>query len=130
MLPEDKTERLKEIAARVKDEFGRDMSAALVELRYPRLALDLVFHLWLEYSLKIPLFQCEVLSAYVLFIDGQTSSSQGHLSSRPQTRTHHLPLCIATRQEFDQSYLYCACEIPADTAACESGVGIMSICFC
>ena len=39
------------------------------ELRYPLLALGLLFHLWLEYSLNIPLFQWDVLSAYVLFID-------------------------------------------------------------
>ena len=31
--------------------------------------LGLVFHLWLEYSLNIPLFQWDILSAYVLFID-------------------------------------------------------------
>jgi len=36
-------------------------------------------------------------------------------SSKPATR----------RQSF-----YCACEISDDNAACESGVGIMSICFC
>jgi hypothetical protein len=27
------------------------------------------FHLWLEYSLNVPLFQWGILSAYVLFID-------------------------------------------------------------
>jgi membrane-associated phospholipid phosphatase len=39
------------------------------ELRYPVLALGVVLHLWLEYSMNIPLFQWEILSAYVLFID-------------------------------------------------------------
>lgn len=39
------------------------------EFRYPLLALGLAFHLWLEYSLNIPLFQWDVLTAYVLFID-------------------------------------------------------------
>ncbi|MCU1343451.1 MAG: hypothetical protein JWN92_2874, partial [Candidatus Acidoferrum typicum] len=31
--------------------------------------LGLLFHLSLEYSLNIPLFQWDILSAYVLFID-------------------------------------------------------------
>lgn len=38
-------------------------------LRYYILAAGLMLHLFLEYSLNIPLFQWEVLSAYVLFID-------------------------------------------------------------
>lgn len=36
--------------------------------RYPLLLLGLTFHLCLEYSLNIPMFQWDVLSAYVLFI--------------------------------------------------------------
>ncbi len=36
--------------------------------RYPLLVLGLLFHLCLEYSLNIPMFQWDVLSAYVLFI--------------------------------------------------------------
>lgn len=39
------------------------------EFRYYILALGLLFHLVLEYSLNIPLFEWDVLSAYVLFID-------------------------------------------------------------
>jgi Vitamin K-dependent gamma-carboxylase len=39
------------------------------ELRYPLLLLGLMFHLCLEYALNIPLFQWDILSAYVLFID-------------------------------------------------------------
>lgn len=39
------------------------------EFRYPLLALGFLFHLWLEYSLNIPLFQWDILSAYVLFVD-------------------------------------------------------------
>ena len=38
-------------------------------LRYYLLALGLLFHLSLEYSLNISLFQWDVLSAYILFID-------------------------------------------------------------
>jgi len=39
------------------------------QFRYWLLTLGLLFHLWLEYSLNIPLFQWDVLSAYVLFVD-------------------------------------------------------------
>jgi hypothetical protein len=39
------------------------------DLRYYLLATGLVFHLFLEYSLNIPMFQWDVLSAYVLFIE-------------------------------------------------------------
>jgi hypothetical protein len=39
------------------------------EVRYPMLILGLLFHLCLEYSLNIPMFQWDVLSAYILFVD-------------------------------------------------------------
>ena len=38
-------------------------------MRYKVLAAGLLFHLSLEYSLNIPMFQWDVLSAYLLFID-------------------------------------------------------------
>jgi Vitamin K-dependent gamma-carboxylase len=44
------------------------------ELRYPLLALGLLFHLWLEFSLNIPMFQWDILSAYLLFIDANDLS--------------------------------------------------------
>jgi hypothetical protein len=44
------------------------------EFRYVLLALGLLFHLCLEYSLNIPLFQWDILSAYILFIDGDDLS--------------------------------------------------------
>ncbi len=37
--------------------------------RYPLLLLGLLFHLSIEYSLNIPMFEWDVLTAYVLFID-------------------------------------------------------------
>ena len=37
--------------------------------RYPLLVLGLLFHLSIEYSLNIPMFEWDVLTAYVLFID-------------------------------------------------------------
>jgi hypothetical protein len=39
------------------------------DLRYILLALGLLFHLSLEYSLNIPMFQWDILSAYILFVD-------------------------------------------------------------
>jgi hypothetical protein len=41
----------------------------IVEFRYYVMALGLFMHLSLEYSLNIPMFQWDVLSAYVLFVD-------------------------------------------------------------
>lgn len=39
------------------------------ELRYYILAAGLLFHLILEYSVNIPLFQWDILTAYILFVD-------------------------------------------------------------
>jgi len=50
-------------------EFSLGVLIWIRELRYPLLAIGLLFHLSLEYSLNIPMFQWDVLSAYVLFID-------------------------------------------------------------
>lgn len=50
-------------------EFSLGVLIWVKELRYPLLAIGLLFHLCLEYSLNIPMFQWDVLSAYVLFID-------------------------------------------------------------
>lgn len=38
-------------------------------LRYPLLLAGLIFHLCLEYAINIPMFQWDVLAAYVLFLD-------------------------------------------------------------
>ena len=50
-------------------EFSLGVLIWIKEFRYVLLMLGLMFHLWLEYSLNIPLFQWDVLSAYILFID-------------------------------------------------------------
>jgi Vitamin K-dependent gamma-carboxylase len=39
------------------------------KFRYPLLVIGVLFHLSLEYAINVPLFQWDVLSAYVLFID-------------------------------------------------------------
>jgi hypothetical protein len=50
-------------------EFSLGVLVWFKELRYPVLLVGLLFHLFLEYRLEVPLFQWTVLSAYVLFID-------------------------------------------------------------
>lgn len=39
------------------------------KFRYPLLIIGVLFHLSLEYAINVPMFQWDVLSAYVLFID-------------------------------------------------------------
>jgi hypothetical protein len=50
-------------------EFSLGVLIWIKDIRYFVLACGLVLHLWLVYSLNIPLFQWDVLSAYILFID-------------------------------------------------------------
>jgi hypothetical protein len=50
-------------------EFSLGVLIWVKSVRYYLLALGLLFHLCLEYSLNISLFQWDVLSAYILFID-------------------------------------------------------------
>lgn len=50
-------------------EFSLGVLIWIKKLRYVLLAVGLLFHLFLEYSLNVPLFQWDVLSAYILFVD-------------------------------------------------------------
>jgi vitamin K-dependent gamma-carboxylase-like protein len=50
-------------------EFSLGVLIWVKKLRYTLLTLGLLLHLCLEYSLNIPMFQWDILSAYVLFID-------------------------------------------------------------
>lgn len=50
-------------------EFSLGVLIWVKKLRHTLLALGLLLHLCLEYSLNIPMFQWDILSAYVLFID-------------------------------------------------------------
>lgn len=50
-------------------EFSLGVLIWIKELRYYLLAVGLLFHLTLEYSLNVPMFQWDVLSAYVLFFE-------------------------------------------------------------
>ena len=52
-------------------EFSLGALIWIKRLRYKLLLAGAVFHLWLEYSLNIPMFQWDVLTAYLLFIDAE-----------------------------------------------------------
>lgn len=69
-------------------EFALGLLIWFKELRYPLLLLGLLFHLCLEYALNIPMFQWDILSAYVLFID------PADLARASNWLRGHLPLAI------------------------------------
>ena len=50
-------------------EFSLGVLVWIKEFRYYVLAAGLLFHLLIEYSLNIPMFEWDVLSAYILFIE-------------------------------------------------------------
>jgi hypothetical protein len=50
-------------------EFSLGVLIWVKEFRYVLLSLGVLFHLFLEYSINVPMFQWDVLSAYVLFVD-------------------------------------------------------------
>jgi hypothetical protein len=50
-------------------EFALGTLIWIKKFRYPLLVIGVLFHLSLEYALNVPLFQWDVLSAYILFVD-------------------------------------------------------------
>jgi hypothetical protein len=50
-------------------EFSLGVLIWVEDLRYVLLALGVLFHFILEYSLNIPMFQWDILSAYILFVE-------------------------------------------------------------
>lgn len=64
-------------------EFSLGILIWVKEFRYFLLALGLLFHFWLEYSLNIPLFQWDVLSAYILFVEPADISRAWDWIKRP-----------------------------------------------
>jgi len=50
-------------------EFSLGALIWIKEFRYPLLLIGLLFHLCLEYSFNLPMFEWDILSAYVLFVD-------------------------------------------------------------
>ena len=72
-------------------EFSLGVLIWIKELRYFILALGVLFHLWLEYSLNIPMFEWDVLAAYVLFIEPDDMTRawnwmRGHLAAQALER--------------------------------------------
>jgi len=59
-------------------------------LRYPMLLIGLFFHLCLEYALNIPMFQWDILAAYVLFIDPADLTRLWHFLRRTITKSPDL----------------------------------------
>jgi hypothetical protein len=55
--------------ATIATEFALGILIWVRKLRYFILAFGVALHLWLEYSLNIPMFQWDVLTAYILFIE-------------------------------------------------------------
>jgi len=52
-------------------EFSLGALIWIKRLRYKLLLVGLIFHLSLEYSLNIPMFQWDILTAYLLFVDDE-----------------------------------------------------------
>ncbi|HEY0701709.1 MAG TPA: HTTM domain-containing protein [Candidatus Acidoferrales bacterium] len=50
-------------------EFSLGTLIWITKFRYPLLVIGVFFHLSLEYALNVPLFQWDVLSAYILFVE-------------------------------------------------------------
>lgn len=60
-------------------------------LRYPLLVLGLLFHLSIEYALNIPMFEWDVLTAYVLFIDPADLQRVGRVAHQLILRRSRVP---------------------------------------
>ncbi len=50
-------------------EFSLGVLIWVKPLRYPLLLIGLLFHLAIEYSLNVPMFEWDVLTAYILFVE-------------------------------------------------------------
>ena len=62
-------------------------------VRYPVLLIGLGFHLCLEYAINIPMFQWDVLTAYVLFIDSIHLERFARFI-RARVNSRHLPASV------------------------------------
>lgn len=90
-------------------EFSLGILIWIKEFRYPLLLLGLLFHLTIEYALNIPMFEWDILSGYVLFVDPADLARAGRwLRARvpaarfltiKQSRYHHAP---ASRHQVTQ----------------------------
>jgi Vitamin K-dependent gamma-carboxylase len=73
-------------------EFSLGVLVWFKEIRYFVLLVGLVMHLFLEYWINIPLFQWEILSAYVLFIDPVDLKRAGNWTRRVLSSVIHRKL--------------------------------------
>lgn len=75
-------------------EFALGTLVWIKEFRYPLLAMGVLFHLTLEYALNVPMFQWDVLSAYILFVEPEDLERVlrriGLLSKPPVAKTLNL----------------------------------------
>jgi len=76
-------------------EFSLGVLIWIKEFRYPLLLLGLMFHLTLEYALNIPMFQWDILSGYVLFIDPADLNRAGNWVRSVLPQTFHSRLKAA-----------------------------------
>jgi hypothetical protein len=78
-------------------EFSLGVLIWFKELRYPLLLCGLLFHLCIEYSLNIPMFQWDVLSAYILFVDpADIARARNWMYSRLPASLRQSPLRLPT----------------------------------
>ena len=70
-------------------ELGFPLLVWFKRFRNPLLVAGLLFHLTLEYALNIPMFQWDMISAYVLFMDfiwlQRIAERKRHRDSRSQS---------------------------------------------
>lgn len=80
-------------------EFSLGVLIWFKELRYPLLAMGILFHLCLEYSLNVPTFQWDVLIAYVLFVNPEDlARADRWIRSRAAQRFAHVPTRVDPSQ--------------------------------
>ena len=65
------------------------------KFRYPLLVFGVLFHLSLEWAINVPMFQWDVLSSYVLFID---PADLDRALRRLTSRAPNAPATIASTQ--------------------------------
>lgn len=84
-------------------EFSLGVLIWVKEFRYVLLGLGLLFHLWLEYSLNIPMFQWDILSGYILFLDANDILRLAEVGIRPFQQPRKRPA-----RETGSAYARCA----------------------
>lgn len=82
-------------------EFSLGVLVWIKELRYPILAIGLLLHLTLEYSLNVPMFQWTTLALYVTFLQsGDIEKAWAWLRERVAGRSHNPVLASYDANDF------------------------------